>query len=137
MDNTENRTGAHQRLRQRLEPAEYSHHFSTERETQADLFDQARCRVPIVRKQRVLHRFVDETVLLEPGTGTAVEVGHKLGRHTAYEALAQNLRKQMMIAIPAPLVVQRHEKQIGVLKLGQDELAIRLGVRDWGLGDGR
>jgi hypothetical protein len=109
-----------------LEPAKHSHEFAAEREAQADLFDQARRRVPIVRQQRMLHGFVNETVLFEPGACTAVEGSNDLGGHTADEALAQNLCKQMMIAIPAPLVVQRHEKQIGVLKLSQDELAIRI-----------
>ena len=124
MGDTEDGTGAHQRIRQRLDPAKHGHEFATEREAQADLFDQARRRVPIVRQQRVLHGFVNETVLFEPGAGTAVEVGHRCGGHAAYEALAQNLRKQVMIAIPLAIVVQRHEKQIGVLKLVEDELAV-------------
>jgi hypothetical protein len=76
----------------------------------------------------MLYCFVNETVLFEPETCAAVEVGHDSRRHTAYETFPQHLRKQMMVAIPLAVIVQRYQKQISALKLIQDKLAIGLGV---------
>ena len=40
--------------------------------------DQASGALPIVGCQRVLHRFHDEPLPLEPGAGTAVQRRHRL-----------------------------------------------------------
>ena len=39
------------------------------------------------------------------------------------QALAQQIGKEMMIAVPAPLVVQRHDEQVGVFDIRQDFFA--------------
>src|SRR4051812_26302494 len=45
--------------------------------------------------------------------------------------MAQDIAKEMMVAIPAPLVVERDEEQIGPLQLLHDEVAVCLVVRGW------
>ena len=71
-----------------------------------------------MRRQRVLHRFRDEPLLPKLGTSTAVEGRHHvMARSTGdslSEALPQDLGEEM-IAIPAPCIVQQHDKQVGKL----------------------
>jgi hypothetical protein len=41
----------------------------------------------------------------------------------------------VVVAIPAPLVVERNEKQVGALQLFEDELAVRVGDGGSGIRD--
>ena len=98
-------------------------------DAQAVLLNQIGDPFVIRRCQRVLHRFGNQSLPLVPHAGAAVQAGHRFGRHAARQPLPQHLGKQMMVAIPLALIVQRHDKQVGALQLIQDELAVANGRR--------
>ena len=87
-------------------------------------FDQISRPLPIVRRQGVPHCLGDQPLLLVPETGAAVKGRRRPGARTARQTVAYHLGEQMMIAIPLPFVIQRHEKQIGALQLIEYELAV-------------
>jgi hypothetical protein len=63
----------------------------------------------------MLNGLSDEPQPLKPATGTPVQRGYLGSRHAAPQPLAQDIRKQLVIAVPAPFVVKRDEEQVGAL----------------------
>src|ERR671933_1353244 len=63
-------------------------------------------------------------MLLIPGCRSRMEQPNLVRRGAACQAMAQDIREQVMIAIPLPRVVQRHHEQVGLLQLLQDSLTI-------------
>ena len=55
--------------------------------------------------------------------------GRRLGAGLPRQAGAQGVGEQVMVAVPHPLVVQRHQEQVGPLQLLQDPLAVAAGGR--------
>src|SRR5919199_5689305 len=126
MDNTQGGLDTHQRVRHCLEPATNRLCLPAERGAEADPFDHACDRAPLLRLQPVMHGLFDEVVLFEPGAGASVEARDRLGGDTAAETIPQDIPEQVMVAIPASLVVQQNDKKIGPLKPFQDTLAVRI-----------
>ena len=91
-----------------------------------------------VAGQRVADRFRQQPFPAEPGAGPPVEGGRCIGTGLAGQAGAQGVGEQVVVAVPDPLVVQRHQEQVGPLQLLQDRLAVagggRCGVRPVGVG---
>src|SRR6266511_1470833 len=59
-----------------------------------------------------------------PSAGPPMQRCHHLSGDTVDQTLVHDLGKQMMIAIPAPLVVEHHQEHVGVFQLLQQRLAI-------------
>ncbi len=55
------------------------------------------------------HRFRQQSALLEPLTGSAVE-GLNLIWVVLLQATVQQIAEQMVIAIPTPLIIERDQK---------------------------
>jgi hypothetical protein len=64
----------------------------------------------------MLHRFRNHTLLLEPARRTPMQLGHTLGVLLA-QPVPQQVGEQVMVAVPAPLLIKRDEKQVGPLEL--------------------
>ena len=58
-----------------------------------------------------------------------MEGGDRLGAGLAGQPGAQRVGEQLVIAVPAPLVVQRHQEQVGPLQRLEGLLAVAPG--DW------
>ena len=69
-------------------------------------------------------RFGDQSLPLVPLAGPPVQLGHQIS-HLSLQSLAQDVGKEMMIAIPAPLLVQGHKEQVGCLECFEYLLALR------------
>ncbi len=69
--------------------------------------------------QRLLHRFVEQALRIEPAAGAQMQGGvghHRLGDRPA----AQQVREQMVIAVPVTVLVQRHQKHLMGEEKAQD-----------------
>src|SRR6266508_2729884 len=66
-----------------------------------------------------------------PSAGPPMQRCHHLSGDTVDQTLVHDLGKQMMIAIPAPLVVEHHQEHIGVFQLLQQRLAIGAARAAW------
>ncbi|MNT65725.1 hypothetical protein D3C72_2037290 [compost metagenome] len=58
--------------------------------------------------QRLLHGLVEQALTMEPATSTQVQARQ---RQTGLSA-AQQVGKKMVIAVPASVLVQRHQKDL-------------------------
>src|SRR5215469_14726429 len=61
-------------------------------------------------------------MLLVPGTGTTMYVGNQSGFYLP-EVTTQDFGKQVVVAVPAPLIVQGDYKQVRLLERFQHDLA--------------
>jgi hypothetical protein len=117
---------AKQHIRERAQPAQHSLYLPADNDAQAVLLNQIGHPRVIRRRQGVLHRFGNQSLSLKPYAGAAVQASHRFRWHPARQPVPQHIGKQVMIAIPVAVIVQRHDKQVGALKLLQNELAICL-----------
>ena len=74
--------------------------------TFAMLIHQPRGTLEILRQNGVFNRLARQALPLEPGACPEVEIGPC--RVGCALAMTQHLAKQMMVAVPAPLVVERN-----------------------------
>ena len=65
---------------------------------------------------------LEEPVLLVPLAGPLVQRGHQLWLGAA-QALAQQVDKEVVIAVLAPLLVQGDDEQVGAVQGFQEHLA--------------
>ena len=77
----------------------------------------------ITGAQAVLYRLINEPILLEPLTGALVQRGD-IPRARLPQPLAQQIGKEMVIPVPAPLFIQRNDKQISAFKQLQSLLPV-------------
>ena len=68
--------------------------------------------IEIICAQSMLYRLFNDAILLIPLTGTPVQ-NWQLFWLGLIQAVAQQIGKEMVIAVPTPLVVQGHDEQIG------------------------
>src|SRR5438034_6389604 len=103
-------TCAHQCLGQRVHPLEHCVELTLEPSGERNWFDQAGSELSVGNGKGVLHCFDKQRVLLVPGAGTAMQDG-QLRWLCLLKVAAQYLSKQVVVAVPAPLVVQCDHKQ--------------------------
>lgn len=77
---------------------------------------QVRRHIEMAGPQGLLHRFVQQALPFEPAAGTQVQ--SRLGA-TGLPA-AQQVGKQMVIAEPQPMLIQRHQEHLVGLQVAQD-----------------
>src|SRR5579872_3765191 len=92
------------------------------------LLDQACCQYEIRSGQSVMNGFAYQAMLLIPGARTPMEFGYQVWL-AALQAITQSFSEKLVIAIPESLLIQRHEKEIGLLQLLQHRLAVCLAAR--------
>src|SRR5688500_2789066 len=86
-------------------------------------FNEPCGRLPFLRRQKMVDSVDNDLLLLKPNGRAAVQFCLLCGCDTTCEALAQDLCKEMVIAIPTPFIVQWHDEEIGTLQLLQKQLA--------------
>ena len=70
----------------------------------------------------MLKRFKQQAMIFEPLTGPDMKRGYFFRYQVLPQSLAQQIPEEMVIAIPLPLIVERHTEQIGALKIFQRRL---------------
>src|SRR5215203_7446638 len=73
----------------------------------------------------MMNCFGDQLPLLEPSAGLAVQFRDEIWARLL-QALAQHVHEEVMVTIPAPLVVQRNHEQVGALETLQCRLPISM-----------
>ena len=68
----------------------------------------------VASRNRVCHRFLQIPVLLEPPRGSKVQHGDAL-RLRLLDVAPKHVRKEMVVAVPLPSLVERDEEEIRVL----------------------
>src|SRR3989442_5653491 len=91
-------------------------------ECPAVLLDQAGSLLRSRSRQRMGDRLGEQPVLFVPATGATMQLRDQRGGRLL-QPLAQSLSKQVVIAIPAPFVVEGDEKHIGMLQEVEQGLA--------------
>ncbi len=87
-----------------MQPVQHRVRLTTEGQGVPVLFKQADHAFEIGSKNRMMHRFEDQVMLLVPGTGATMQLG-KQGGHGLGETAAQQVGKQMVVAVPPSHVV--------------------------------
>ena len=106
--------------RQRLEPLDDGSHAAAQMERNTLSIEQALGTLDILCRRRVLERFERKAILLVPLAGANVQLIQSAFRTDALmKPLAQQVRKKMVIAVPAPFAIQRDHEQIGAFQIFQ------------------
>src|SRR5215207_10704260 len=79
----------------------------------------------IAGRRRMLKRFQSEVIIFVPLTGTDMQFIQAIfrrrfpsrGDDALVQTLSQQIGKEMMITVPATLVVQRDEEQVGAFEI--------------------
>src|SRR5260370_7131207 len=109
--------------RQRLQPVQYGSHRATKMQGNPLSFNQTLGALNIMGSNRMVKRFYLQAMVFIPDAGTDVQVVHLAfriswrGGDALVESLPQQLRKELVIAVPPPLVVQRDDEQFGVFDI--------------------
>src|SRR5215467_8716206 len=114
MEKAETGARKNQRIRKLFVPTKHRRELPPQRKRVAMLFNQVGGSLYIGNSQRMSHCLGEHVVLLVPAAGTTVEFGHFCWLRLL-QAVLQHLGKQMVIAIPLPLVVQCVDEQVGPL----------------------
>ena len=72
----------------------------------------------IIGSNRVVKSFDLQAILFIPLAGATVQFGHTV-RLLLVQSLPQQISKEMVIAVPTPLVVQRDDEQVGAFEVLQ------------------
>src|SRR6266496_3886541 len=107
----------------RMQPVQHRVSLATEGKRVRVLFNQADRTFEIRRKPRMMHRVDDQVMLLVPGTGATMQFGNEGGFGLAQTA-AQQVGKQVVVAVPLSLVVEGGHKQVGPVEGLQHCLAL-------------
>ena len=123
--NAEHGPAAEQLVGERLQPAKQGGLLSTPAHAWPCQFDQVRRSLEILGGQRVADRIGRRTVLLVPLTGTPMQSGYLIGllRH---QMRREHFGKEVVIAIPVALVIQRNDKEVAALQGLQPRVAFLL-----------
>src|SRR5690349_14290870 len=105
-------------------------------------FDQTLSALYIISSSRMVKRFNQEALVFIPGTSTDVQLVHPAlricwrGCDALGEAQSEQIRKEMVIAVPTPLVVQGNDEQVGAFEVFQGGLPGNRGVKQNGITQG-
>ena len=109
------RVGKQDLVRQGFDPPSKGDELSTRQRGLGGLLDQARRPLEVPRRQGMMDGLRGQPISLVPLAGSAVQGGRKIGIQLL-EALPQEVCKEPMVAVPAPLVVKAHDEQVGTLQ---------------------
>ncbi len=121
MGKTKPGPGADHRVGQRPQPSPERGELAAGGCRLSRLLDQIRRPLKIARRQGVAHCFEEHPFLLVPRTGSAVQFRHQTAS-LPLQALPQQVGKKMVIAIPAPLVIQGNDKEVAAFEILQHRL---------------
>ena len=113
----------HQRLGQSVGPVQQDDDPALSQQAGRLLLDQPRRPLEVLGRQGVADRLVHQPLLLVPPAGPAVQL-RDAARLLRFQTTAQALREQVVVAIPAPLLVERRHEQVGAFHPHQDRGAV-------------
>src|SRR6266540_5066880 len=113
--NAEHGPAVDQLVGQRLEPAKHRGFLSTPAHGWHGQLDQVRRPLEILSGQRVADRIGRRTVMLVPLTRAPMQSGYLLGLLRP-QMRSENVRKEMVIAKPVAVIVQRNDKEVAALE---------------------
>src|SRR5438034_6206534 len=87
--------------------------------------DECRSPLEIMCCQSMIDSFGNEAMVFEPGACPLMENGEQV-RMCLGEAKAQRLCKEMVVAVPGALIVQRQQEEVGLLEPFQCGLPVAL-----------
>ena len=114
------------------QPVQYGDHHTTKGQGHPLSLNQALGALHIMGGSSVVKCFKLQTTLFIPSAGADVQFGHArllfLWRRggVLVQSLPQQIGKEMVIAIPTPLFIQRDDKQVGAFQHFQGRLAVIL-----------
>src|SRR5688572_20836038 len=123
--------GIHNCRRQRLQPIQYRNHSTTKMKGNTLSVYQPLSALNIIGGGSMPKGFKRKSIVFIPLAGADVQFVHATffilcpcgGGKALLESLPQQIRKEMVITVPAPLVVQRDDEQVGAFKIFQGFLA--------------
>jgi hypothetical protein len=101
-------------LRQTVDPRGHRFELAAYRDRHPVPRDQVSGLPVVTRRGRVRDRLLRRAVLAVPGRGAAVQLGCEIWGRT-HELVPQELREEMVVAVPLASRVERHEEQVGAL----------------------
>jgi len=99
--------------------------FATSKHAMSNKLYQIGCLLERLRRDGMLYSKSHEPMLSIPGTGSTMKLCFSMLGGPS-QLMEQDVGKQMVIAIPLSLLVERYDKQVGSLQVFQDFLAILL-----------
>src|SRR6266508_5797611 len=87
------------------------------------LLNQPSCPHGFACCQGMAHRITDQSILLVPGSGLSMQFRHPLGID-GLQAGEEQIGKEMMVAIPVALLIERDQEQVGSFQVFQHLLSI-------------
>ena len=108
-------------------PIEQSRHLAAHEQKTAILLDQLRSPVLVACQKRMLDGFGNKPILLKPLGSAAMQRGEQMGRLVP-KALPENVREEMVIAVPMTLIVQGEGEEIHPFQRFQHRLPRRQGA---------
>jgi hypothetical protein len=109
--------------RQTIDPRGHRLALAAHRDRPPVPHDQVSGLRVITAGRRVRDRLLRGAVLAVPGRGAAVQLGHQFRGRTD-ELVPQQLREEVVVAVPLASLVERHQEQVGAL----DTLELLRGV---------
>ena len=101
---------------QGLEPAAQRDQLAVGEHLLRRLLDELRGYLQVTGRQGVAHRVGGQAVFGKPGSSAAVEGGHSVWLGLRQVA-AQELGKEVVVAVPVPLLVERDDEEVGLFQL--------------------
>ena len=96
---------------ERLQPSAQRCLLSPSSDLEPVFGDQLSCVVVVARRCRVLDGIGDQPAIAVPGARPSVKDGNPIGM-AARELAAEHLSEQVVVAVPRPRVVKRHEEHV-------------------------
>ena len=85
---------------------------------QPELLDQAGSGADVLGRDGILQRVLGQAAALAPGGGAALH-GRGQSGFAAFQLGPEHVAEQVMVAVPLPAVIQRHQQQVRPGQLGQ------------------
>ena len=108
-------SGVEHRSGQGGQPVEDGHQHAAQVQVHAVAVDQALGALHVAGQRRVTKGLQQLAVVFAPFAGPDVQLGDLLRREALSEPLAQQVAEEVVVAVPAPLVVEGDDEQVGAL----------------------
>ena len=108
-------SGLEHRSRKRGQPVQDGQQHAAQVQVHAVAVDEALGALHVAGRRRVMKGLQEPAVAFMPLTGADVQVGDLLRRQALPQPSSQQVAEEVVIAIPAPLVVEGDDEQVGAL----------------------
>src|SRR5512145_1863879 len=99
-----------------FQPGEKRTYLAVDQEFVGDLLDQLGRVIEIASGECMIDRLVDLSIALVPGPGAPMQLRFTLGSEPKLP-VAEKIGEEAVVAIPASLLIERNEEQVGALQI--------------------